>query len=125
MLKQRASIQKLNFDSYIFSLCKQRVAQYYEALDSLNKAFEIYTVEFSNNASGKLVSDLFNNKNNYQGFLMRLDSTRNGGPEIAFLLEKFTLPLSHINYRVTHQTTGYYLDENTVEISSATPRHGR
>ena len=58
MLKQRQAIPSLYFDKYLFSLCKQRIAGYSELLDSLNKTFEIYSVEFSNNDSGKLASNL-------------------------------------------------------------------
>jgi hypothetical protein len=126
MLKQRRTIPSIDFDKYLFSLCKQRIARYSELLDSLNKEFEIYSVEFSNDDSGKLASNLFKNKEYYRGFLLTLDTTRNSrGVVVALLVNKFTLPLTSVIYRVTHQTVGYYLDENRIEISKVISKHSR
>ena len=69
-------------------------------LDSLNKTFWVYKVEFEKNEYGKYADSILNNFDNYKtGFLIPLQ--KNQGAVTSYIAQRFTRRFENISYYVT------------------------
>ena len=121
LLKVKGDPDALNLPKLFLTLNRQKPAGYNEVLDTLAKTFEIYSMRFSRDSSGRAAEKLLDKAASYnQGFLIKLDEKRNGGPVAAFLINVFSPPVARISYRVLHSVCPYYREECTVEVSGLT-----